>query len=67
MVDPAGWYYCVKHGKVEHGSGCRSLDRLGPYPDAETASNALAIAKARTEQADAQDQAWKDEDEDEDR
>ncbi|MBB5923341.1 hypothetical protein FHR81_004408 [Actinoalloteichus hoggarensis] len=67
MVDPAAWYYCLKHGEVERGSGCRSLDRLGPYPDADTAANALAIARARTEAADEQDKAWREEDdEDED-
>ncbi|MQA12217.1 MAG: hypothetical protein GEU98_27525 [Pseudonocardiaceae bacterium] len=55
--DP-GWYYCVKHRRVEHGEVCRAIDRLGPYPDEETASRALEIARARTEAEDAKDAVW---------
>ncbi|AUS77968.1 hypothetical protein C1701_05805 [Actinoalloteichus sp. AHMU CJ021] len=63
MVDPQGWYYCLKHRDVERGAGCRALDRLGPYPDAASAANALEIARRRTEEADEADRAWN-EDED---
>lgn len=55
--DP-GWYYCTKHGRVEHGQVCRAADRLGPYPDEETASHALEIARARTAAEDARDADW---------
>lgn len=55
--DP-GWYYCTKHGTVEHGNVCRAADRLGPYPDRETASQALEIARKRTEAWDAEDKKW---------
>lgn len=55
--DP-GWYYCVKHQRVEHGRLCRAIDRMGPYPDEETASHALEIARARTEAEDARDADW---------
>jgi hypothetical protein len=58
MVDPDGWYYCVKHHEVERGAGCRSLDRLGPYPDQATAARALEIARERTQAADRADRAW---------
>jgi hypothetical protein len=57
--DP-GWYFCTKHNTVEHGNVCRSADRLGPYPDRDTASRALEIAKARTEAWDKAEQKWDD-------
>jgi hypothetical protein len=57
--DP-GWYFCTKHNTVEHGNVCRSLDRLGPYPDKETASRALEIAKARSEAWDKANKDWDD-------
>jgi hypothetical protein len=57
--DP-GWYYCTKHNTVEHGNVCRSLDRLGPYPDKETAARALEIARARTEAWDKAERDWDD-------
>jgi len=53
------WFYCLKHGTVEGPEGCRAADRLGPYPDKETASRALEIARERTEAADAADREWK--------
>lgn len=56
-----GWYYCLKHEQVEPRAGCRAADRLGPYPDKETASQALEIARARTAEADKADQRWEDE------
>jgi hypothetical protein len=57
--DP-GWFFCTKHNTVEHGNVCRALDRLGPYPDRETASRALEIAKARTEAWDKAERQWDD-------
>ncbi|MDV6013816.1 hypothetical protein [Haloechinothrix sp. LS1_15] len=54
--DP-GWYYNTRTGEVEHGELSRAIDRLGPYPDRETAQRALEIARARTEEADAVDEA----------
>ena len=54
------WYYCLKHGTVEGPEGCRAADRLGPYPDKETASRALEIARERTEAADEADREWRD-------
>ena len=57
--DP-GWYFCTKHNTVEHGDICRAADRLGPYPDKETASRALEIAKARSEAWDKAERDWDD-------
>lgn len=55
--DP-GWWYCNKHNRVEHGRVCRAIDRMGPYPDRETAARALEIAKERTKAADDADRRW---------
>jgi hypothetical protein len=55
--DP-GWWYCNKHNRVEHGKVCRAIDRMGPYPDRETAARALEIAKERTKAADEADRRW---------
>lgn len=52
------FYYCLKHGTVEGPEGCRAADRLGPYPDRETAARALEIARERTEAADRSDREW---------
>ncbi len=57
--DP-GWYYCTKHATVEHGDICKAADRLGPYPDRETASRALEIAKERTAAWDKAERDWND-------
>jgi hypothetical protein len=59
------WFYCLRHRRVEPLHGCRAVDRLGPYPDRQTASRALDIARERTEAADRYDREWWD-DEDED-
>ena len=52
------WFFCLKHHTVEGPDGCRAADRLGPYPDKETASRALEIARERTEAADRSDEEW---------
>lgn len=52
------WFYCLKHGTVEGVEGCRAADRLGPYPDRETAARALEIARERTEAEDRKDRRW---------
>ena len=52
------FYYCLKHGTVEGPEGCRAADRLGPYPDRETAARALEIARERTVAADRSDREW---------
>lgn len=54
-----GWYYCTADGSVRQGKEARGLDRMGPYPDAETAGRALEIAAARNSSADEAEQDWK--------
>ena len=54
----AGWYFCLKHQEVERVPGCRSAERMGPYPDASTAARALELARERTEAEDEADRRW---------
>ncbi|MEU5853148.1 hypothetical protein [Saccharopolyspora shandongensis] len=56
------WYFCLTHRQVEPKAGCRAAERLGPYPDRETAARALEIAEERTKAADEADQRWNSED-----
>jgi hypothetical protein len=57
-MQEAQWFYCLKHRSVEPWEGCRAEDRLGPYPDRETAARALDIARERTEAWDEADREW---------
>ncbi|TDD48429.1 hypothetical protein E1288_22495 [Saccharopolyspora elongata] len=56
------WYFCLTHRQVEPKAGCRAAERLGPYPDRDTAARALEIAEERTKAADEADQRWNSED-----
>ena len=60
MAHDDEWYYCLKHREVEPYGGCRAADRLGPYPDRDTAARALEIARERTEAADRADERERD-------
>ena len=55
------FWWCLTHGAVEGSanddSGCRNQDRLGPFDTADQASTALELARARTAENDARDEA----------
>jgi hypothetical protein len=51
------YWYCLTHGTVEEGVGCRSGDRLGPYDSRADAERALERARERTAAEDARDEA----------
>ena len=55
MAHENEFYFCLKHNAVEGWDGCRSADRLGPYPDRASAEHALEIAEERTRAADKYD------------
>ncbi len=55
------FWYCVKHHRVEPRAGCKSADRLGPYPTHEDASRALEKVQQRNEAWD-DDPKWNDRD-----
>jgi hypothetical protein len=46
------WYWCLKHHAVEPYEGCKSEDRLGPYPTQAEAALALQKVAERNEQYD---------------
>ncbi len=55
---PEQWFWCFVHETVEPLEGCRAADRLGSYPDRESAAHALELAHQRTAANDAADDAW---------
>ena len=56
------FWYCLDHKHVEGSTssdaGCRGEVRLGPYPSADTAANALHSVKDREDRMTAEDHAW---------
>ena len=55
--DPAedsGYYYCIRHNKVEAAGECPAKDRLGPYATADEAALALHKVDERNEEWDRQ-------------
>ena len=56
------WYWCLRHHQVEPYRGCRSADRLGPYPSPSDASEARERVQQRNEEWEA-DPRWNEEEE----
>jgi hypothetical protein len=54
-ADSGDYYFCMTHREVERGQGCRSADRMGPYPSAEAASSWQQSVDQRNEAADEAD------------
>jgi hypothetical protein len=53
------YYWCTRHHRVEDESNkCAAKYRLGPYPTAAAASEALAKVRERNEAWDAEDVRW---------
>lgn len=43
------YFWCLTHHRVEPWDGCRSAERLGPYPTEADAARALETAEERNE------------------
>jgi hypothetical protein len=43
------YWFCLVHHTVEGEEGCRSADRLGPYPSEAEAARALEHVEERNE------------------
>lgn len=56
------WYYDPTDGTVAQGMQDSWSNRMGPYASKEEAEHAMKIARQRTEEADAADQAEREED-----
>ena len=65
MAEAEGWYWCMRHQRVEQGSqSCPPDDVMGPYESEEAAREWRQRLEARNERWDAEDRAWQgDEDE----
>lgn len=50
------WFFNQETGQVEQGKVSSFANRMGPYDTQEEAANALKIAEARNEAADAYDE-----------
>lgn len=59
------WYYCLTHKVVEPYEACKAADRLGPYPSAAEAADALETAAERNREWDEDPRFNDPEDEDE--
>ena len=54
------WWYCLQHKSVESDdSGCKAVDRLGPYGSREEAGHALERVAERNEEWE-NDPRWND-------
>lgn len=58
MSTDGDWYYDVRTKTVSQGKESGALDRMGPYPDRESAERAIAIAAERNKAADKADDDW---------
>lgn len=58
--DDKQWYFSLRDGSVSQGKTVDVFDRMGPYPDRESAERALQIAAERTKAADDADDEWND-------
>ncbi len=58
MSDDEQWYFRISDKAVVQGKDAGALDRMGPYPDRETAERALEIAAERNKSADDADREW---------
>lgn len=59
--EPEFWF-CLKHHTVEPREGCKSKDRLGPYPTEAEAARALEKVEERNEEWDEKDREWRGDD-----
>lgn len=57
-TDDEAWYYDVRTKTVSQGKESGALDRMGPYPDRQTAERAIHIAAERNKAADKADDDW---------
>lgn len=54
------YWFNVRTGQVEEEGESKAADLLGPFPDRETAAQALDIVRAREERKKHEDEEWSD-------
>ena len=52
------WFYNLKTGQVESEGQSKGKDLLGPFPDQDSAANALQTVHEREERKQAEDSKW---------
>lgn len=57
-MDEHGYWWCLKHNRVEGYEGCANTKRLGPFRTEAEAARALRIVHERNERYDKEDRAW---------
>ena len=62
----AEYYWCLTHERVEQGSLCHAINRLGPYETPEAARDWSERVEERAEDWAAEDERWHGEDESDD-
>lgn len=53
-----GYWWCLKHKRVEPYDGCANITRLGPFTTEQEAGRALDTVRERNERYDAEDRQW---------
>ncbi len=56
----AAFYYNLTTHQVEEEGQSKAKDLLGPFPDRESAANALQTVRDREERKSAEDREWQD-------
>ncbi|MTD17333.1 hypothetical protein GIS00_25715 [Nakamurella sp. YIM 132087] len=54
------YYFNISTGQVEEEGQSKAKDLLGPFPDRESAANALQTIHDREDRKNAEDRAWAD-------
>ena len=52
------YWYCMKHRRVERYDETDSANRIGPFPTADAAANALQTIAEREQRYEQEDRAW---------
>jgi hypothetical protein len=53
-----GFWFCMKHRRVEQYAETDSANRIGPFETADEAARALEIIREREKSYEAEDSAW---------
>ena len=56
----ASFYYNLTTHQVEEEGQSKAKDLLGPFPDRESAANALQTIREREQQKNSEDREWRD-------
>ena len=52
------YYWCLEHQRVEQGTVCKAVNRLGPYGSEEEARSWSERVEGRNDAWEAEDERW---------